>query len=878
MFGRWLLTVFSLLLFPLTAIAQKDVRVVVLPFEVHAHESADSLKEQIPGLIEKQLTDEGVAVIRPLATSEAELEEAQGLGLTYFRGLGADVGADFVIWGSFTQIGKRYSLDATVLESYSETPPQSLYVEGEGIEDLLDSVRQLARDIGIRVLGREKVAQVVITGNKRIETEAVKRILKTKEGDIYSAKHIQGDVKSIYKMGYFGDVRVEATSTSEGKVVTFRVGEKETVRHIGVRGNKKFDDEKVKEIIGMRQGSILNINTLLGDMAGIKNLYKEEGYHNVRVTYEIKPVSENSSDIDFVIEEGKKILIETISFEGNKAYDDDTLKDLMKTKEKGFFSWITSSGDLDREVLEQDVSKIAAYYHNHGYIQARFGEPQLTYDKDRINISVKIEEGPQFKVGKVNIEGDLIWTEEALLEKIKIGKEQVYNREVIREDILALGDIYSDEGYAYADISPRIDQDLKEYLADITYVINKGPLVYFEKIIIAGNTKTRDKVIRRELNVYEQELFSGKRLKRGTRNLYRLNFFEDIKVSTSQGTADDKMVLKINVTEKPTGAFSFGGGYSSVDHVFVMASISQKNWLGRGQILGLRAQLGARTTNYTFSFTEPWLFDIPLTVGTDLYNTSKDYDTYDKDSLGGTLRCGYPVFDYTRIRLSYNYERADIRNLTDEASSAIREFEGVNVGHTVRAVLRRDSRDRIFNPTEGSDNSLSIEHAGTPFGGDIGFTKYVADSGWYIPLFWDTVGVLHGSVGFIHGDFIGKVPVWERFALGGMNSVRGYDWRDISPRDPVTGDEIGGNKMLQFNVEFLFPLISKAGLVGVLFYDTGNAYDNGENMDFGDLRKSVGYGVRWYSPMGPMRLEYGYILDSELRGEGGWEFTMGMAF
>ena len=198
-------------------------------------------------------------------------------------------------------------------------------------------------------------------------------------------------------------------------------------------------------------------------------------------------------------------------------------------------------------------------------------------------------------------------------------------------------------------------------------------------------------------------------------------------------------------------------------------------------------------------------------------------------------------------------------------------------------VLRRDSRDRIFNPTEGSDNSITVKHAGAPFGGDIGFTKYIADSGWYFPLFWDTVGLLHGRTGYIHEDAVGEVPTWERFYLGGMNSVRGYDWRDISPRDPRTGDEIGGDKMVQFNAELMIPIIRKAGLMGVLFYDTGNAYDDGEDIDLSDLRKSVGYGVRWYSPMGPMRLEYGYILETDSRGDGkkgdgGWEFSMGMAF
>ncbi|RLB81247.1 MAG: outer membrane protein assembly factor BamA [Deltaproteobacteria bacterium] len=880
MLRKLLLVVLILLLCGASAIAQEEIRVVILPFEVHAPEELDYLRKQIPSLIEKQLKDEGVVIMEPGELLEGVPGIEAGRGLERLRRLGLHVGADFVIWGSFTKIGKRFSLDAKVAESYGDAYPEPVYAEGEGLETLLDSVQKLARDLGMKIFKQEEVADVVITGNKRIESEAIKRILKTKKRDIYLAKHLQDDLKAIYKMGYFGDVRVEASSTPQGKVVTFRVVENETIRDTRIRGNKVFDDEKIKEVISVKPGSILNTNKLQGDLSQIENLYKEKGYHHVKVTYEKKPVSENRADIHFIIEEGEKVSIKAISFEGNKAYDSDTLKDLMKTTEKGFFSWFTSSGDLDHEVLDQDVSKIAAYYHNHGYIQAKVSEPKLTYEGKWIYINIKIDEGPQFKVGKVDIEGDLIRPKSELLEKIKITKEKVYNRELIREDILTLQDIYSDAGYAYADISPRIDQDSKKLTANVTYLINKGPLVYFEKIIITGNTKTRDKVIRRELKVYEHELFSGKRLKRGTRNLYRLDFFEDIKVNTSEGSADDKMILKIDVTEKPTGAFSFGAGYSSVDRLFAVFSVAQKNLFGRAQVLKLKAQLGRRTTSYTLSFTEPWLFDIPLSAGFDLYNMTSDYDTYDKNSLGGTLRFSYPVFDYTRAYLSYNYDQSEIKNLTDDASSSIRELEGTNVAHTLTSVLRRDSRDRIFNPTEGSDNSIMVKHSGTPMGGDIGFTKYVADSGWYFPLFWDTVGLLHGRTGFIHGDPIGKVPVWERFYLGGMDTVRGYGWRDISPTDPVTGDKIGGNKMVQFNAEFLFPIIKKAGLMGVLFYDMGSAYNNGENisLSMSKLRESTGFGFRWYSPIGPIRLEYGYILDSERRGDGGWEFTMGMAF
>jgi outer membrane protein insertion porin family len=861
--------------------AQGGVRVLVVPFQVHAMKSMGSLQEQIRHLVSQQLTEDGVTVLQLPGPGEAQVGAVDDSGFGHFRSLGSTVAADFVIWGSFTLIGDRYSLDTKVLETYGEEPPQTVFVEGDGVETMLDAVRKLARNVGLKVLGLEKVADVLVSGNKRIESEAIKRVVTTRSGELYLKRYIRDDVKSIFKMGFFGDVRVEVADSPEGKVVTFLVEERETVKQIRSKGNDKFDDEEVKEALSTKAGAILNFNTLKSDVQEIKALYKDKGYHNAQVTYDIEPVSENQANVVFVIEEGDKIFVKAISFEGNKAFDDDELKDLMSTTEKGFFSWLTSSGDLDREALEQDVLRITAYYHNHGYIQARVGEAELQYEENSILISVKVEEGVEYKVGKVALEGDLIRPEEELSAWIKIASGQVFNREVIREDLLMLGDMYSDEGYAYADISPRIDHRDEEHEADITYVIDKGKLVFFEKIIIAGNTKTRDKVIRRELAIFEQELFSGRRLKRGTRNLHRLNFFEDIKVNTTQGSAPDKMVVNIDVTEKSTGAFSFGGGYSNVDSLFFMASINQRNLFGRGQVLGLQAQLGGRTTSYSLSFTEPWLFDIPLSAGIDIYNTSRDYDTYDKDSVGGTLRAGYPVFDYTRVFVSFNYDQSTIENLADDASSDIREFEGTSTAYTVSTTIRRDTRDRTFNATVGSDNNLTLKHAGWPFSGDIGYTKYVGESGWYFPLFWNVTGFLHGSMGFISGgsgNSDTKVPTWERFYLGGMNSVRGYDWREISPRDPITGDKIGGNKMLLFNVECLFPLIKDAGIKGVLFFDTGNAYDNGEELSLSDLKKSVGYGIRWQSPMGPIRLEYGYILDSERKGEGGWEFSIGAAF
>jgi outer membrane protein insertion porin family len=860
--------------------SQESVRVVVFPFEIHSQEDISYLKDEISGVIGKHLKEDGAIVLDPesILVLPDSTGKVRAVSINEIRALGIKNGADYVIWGSLTWIGKKYSLDAKMLKCFGEKPPDVFFAEGESIENLPGSIKGVATDISMKFFEREKVAQVLVAGNKRIEADAIKRKITTAPGDIYLAKKLADDLKSVFSMGYFDDVRIEAESGPKGKILTFQVKEKPTIRVIRIKGNRVFDDEDIKESLNIKTGSILNIFKIRSNIRRIEGLYKDKNYHNVKVAYNISQLQHNQADLEFIIEEGEKLRIKSITFEGNTNYTSKKLKGMMKLSEKGFFSWLTSSGELNREDLSQDVARLAAFYHNNGYIQARISDPHVESQDNWIDITIKIFEGPQSKVGKVDVSGDLVLPKEELTKELKIIKEKFYNREVVRNDVLVLSDLYSDEGYAYANISPLIDQSEDKSLVNITYVIDKGTQVYFEKIIIRGNTKTRDKVIRRELKVYEQELYSGKRLKRGVRNLYRLDFFEDVKVNTSKGSTEEKMILEIDVTEKPTGMFSFGGGYSNVEDVFVVTSIAQKNLFGRGQTLMLKAQMGGTTNKYTLSFTEPWLFDIPLSAGFDLYNWQTDYDTYDKDSKGAGVRFSYPVFDFTRAYLSYAFDIGNITNIDQVyASDLVKESGGENIESSLTAALSYDSRDRMFNPTEGSEHNISIQYAG--IGGDIGFTKYVGKTGWYFPLFMDTVGFLHGKAGYVNKISGKKLFDYDRFYLGGMNSLRGFDWRDISPTDE-NGDKIGGDKFVQFNVEFLIPVFKKSGLVGVVFYDTGNVYAQGENIDLGNLRESAGYGFRWYSPLGPIRLENGYIINpKDGEGKGGrWEFTMGTAF
>jgi outer membrane protein insertion porin family len=860
--------------------ADAATRILILPFQINALAESAYLSEQIPAVLGDYLEAEGAHLVTPPQPIPAT--EAMGSGEVLELGL--EAGADQVILGSFTRIGEDFSLDVQIIDAASQNAGASFFQEGRGIENLLGKVRELGRQIANHLFDRQLVAELRVEGNRRIESDAIEKVILTKTGSVYNPNNVAADIKAIFALGYFEDIRVDTRETPQGRSLIYTVRERPTIRQISVSGNRVYEDEEVLSNLDIKTGSIFNIYKVKSNIQQIESLYKEKNYHNVKVDYKVHELKNNQADVEFVVEEGQKVRIKTITFEGNAAYESKKLRKLIKTKEKGFFSWLTSSGELNRDDLNQDAAKLAAFYHNHGYIQARVGEPVVDLEEDWIYVTFKIEEGPQFRVGKVAIDGDLVLPEAELMGKLKIGKETFYNREVIRNDILLLTDIYSDEGYAYADISPRVDEDMENLVVHITYKINKGSQVYFEKIIISGNTKTRDKVIRRQLRVFEQELFSGKGLKRGVRNLYRLDYFEDVKVNTVKGSGEDKMVLKLDVTEKPTGTFSFGAGYSTVERFFTIASVSQRNLFGRGQTLGLKAEFGARTNRYTLSFTEPWLFDIPLSAGSDLYKSDRDYDTqgYERESKGGRLRFGYPVFDYTRLYLTYGYDVSDIR-ITDEedANDNVKDLAGINTTSSVTTTLRYDSRDRAFNPTEGGDHSLSVEYAG--LGGNIGFTKYLAETGFYFPLYKEVVGFLHGKGGYVYENEGKDLPDYERFYLGGMNSLRGFGWRDVSPtttKDDGEEVQIGGTQMVQFNAEIILPLVKKAGIVGVLFFDTGDAYAPDENIDPFKLRQSAGYGFRWYSPIGPMRLENGYILDprDNEKTDGRWEFAIGGAF
>ena len=424
------------------ALGLEPVQVMVFPFKINAQEDLAHLASEIPDVIGKYLKPEGAVLLEPVLSPEKPLD---AMTPADFKAAGVANGADFVIWGSMTRIGQQFSLDVRMLEPFGDGPPHAVFREGNKIENLSAMVNDLSRSLGMKIFKQSTVATLKVTGNKRIEADAIQKVIKTKPGDIYSAKELSENLKSVYKMGYFDDVRVEAEDGPAGKTVVFTVKEKPTTRVVRFKGNRVFDDEELMENLSVSTGSILNVFTLEKNVKRIETLYKDKNYHNVKVSYTIQPLENEQADLVFAIQEGQKIWIKEITFEGNSAYNDRKLKKLMKTSEKGLLSWFTSSGDLSWEDLDRDVDNIAAFYSNNGYIKSKVSDPQVEYKPDGIYVNLKVEEGPRFKVGRVDIDGDIILTREELLEKVKIGEQEFFSREIVRNDVLALADLYSDQ-------------------------------------------------------------------------------------------------------------------------------------------------------------------------------------------------------------------------------------------------------------------------------------------------------------------------------------------------------------------------------------------------------------------------------------------------
>jgi outer membrane protein insertion porin family len=719
------------------------------------------------------------------------------------------------------------------------------------------------------------VRDIAVEGNRRIQAPTILNRVQTRIGDPFAPAALRDDVRSIFALGFFDDVQVRTEEFEGGIRVIFVVVERPLLREAGFEGNAEVKTEELREKAAIRVGVLYNPVEVQKAEEAIRQKYEDEGFFGVQITPRTERTPEGDLRVVFRIEEGPKLHIDRIVIEGNRALTAGQIKDALQTRERLY--WIFPFSTVQRRVFDDDVERVLQLYADHGYIQARVESHEIVPDLERkkVTLRLRVVEGPQFRTGTVAITGNELLSTDEVRRMVRLQEGGVFSRGALRTSVRSIVDRYSELGRTRAEVDPRTATDVQNLKVDVTVAITEGGPVYVERINITGNTKSSEKVLRRELRVAEGELFTFQKLVRSRQRLFNLGYFDEVNVDTEQGATPDRIVVNISVKERATGVFSIGAGYSSVDSLFATVDVSQRNLFGRGQEAFLRFRIGSQSRLGLVGFTEPYLFDIPLRAGFDVYDREREYDDFTEERLGGDIRASYPLTEYLTVSGLYRLEEVTVSDIAETASEDLKQEEGTKLNSVIELALTRDTRDNIFEPTRGSRNSLELSFAG--LGGDTEFYKVVAESAWFFPLpVFNLVWAVRGLFGMVEGYGGQEVPIFERFFLGGPTTLRGQGTREVSPRD-AAGERIGGDKELVFSTELLIPVLPRFRLA--LFFDAGNAYGFGTDFDPTDLRLGAGVGVRFFSPLGPLRLDLGYNLDRE-PGEKEFQvhFTVGSPF
>jgi outer membrane protein insertion porin family len=732
--------------------------------------------------------------------------------------------------------------------------------------------------IGTGAGAEESIYKIMILGNVKVEEGVIRGAIKSREGGPFSVEKIREDLRSIFDLGSFTDVQVDIKPNPQGKEVIFIVVEKPSIKDILIKGNNKVKLDDIKEKATLTSRSILNLEKVKENSEQIRKLYFSKGYYGVKVEYKVDYLETNEAVVTFTISEGPKGHIQKIVFKGNKKIKSSQLKKLMATKQRNIFSIITKTGTLDEDILKNDVQLLTAYYFDQGYLDAKILEPKINLSNPKkIQIEIGIVEGPQYHLGNIDFKGDLLTTKEALFKVLKIKRGGVYSNTVIRREVNALTEKFANQGYAYVEINPEVSVDKKNLLVHLTFEIEKKKRVFYEKIQVVGNTKTRDKVIRRELVVAEGELYNAADMNQSRDRLKRTGYFKEVDFTTSRGSTEEKINLDLKVEETPTGAITFGIGYSTLESVVGSASISDRNLFGLGYFVSLRFSLGFESQSAKLSFTDPYFLGSRYAAGFDLYHERIDYFAeYKYKITGGDLRIGRQLTDRLRIDAMYKYEIIDVYDVARDASIYIKNQEGEKTTSAISITPSIDTRDDFFNPRRGGKHSLFIQNAGGFLGGDNYFVKVLGQTSWFFPLPLSTTLNLRAQAGMI-SPYGGKtLPIYEKFFVGGINTVRGFEYGMAGPVD-VNDEPIGAKKMVVFNTELIFPISREIGLKGALFFDAGKGFNKWSQVT--PLRFGAGPGIRWYSPFGPIHIDLGFNLNPK-KGEKGHviEFNAGAVY
>ncbi|MBX6367510.1 MAG: outer membrane protein assembly factor BamA [Rhodospirillales bacterium] len=709
--------------------------------------------------------------------------------------------------------------------------------------------------------GGEIIREVQIEGTQRIEPETVRSYLAIQPGDPYDPERVDRSLKTLFATGLFADV----TLRREGDALIVRVVENPIINRIAFEGNNKLDDETLQQEIQLRPRVVYTRTKVQSDVKRILDLYRRNARFAATVDPKVIPLEQNRVDLVFEIDEGPTTGIKGITFVGNTHFTDGQLREVIQTTESRWWRFLTTDDSYDPDRITYDRELLRRFYLSEGYAEFRVlsAVAELAPERDGFYVTYTLEEGERYKFGKIEIATQLKnLSAEELRPYLAMTEGDWYNADLVEKSINQITDAVGNRGFAFVDVRPRPTLDRENHVVDLVFDVDEGPRVYVERIDIVGNLRTLDKVIRREFRLVEGDAFNTSRLRRSQQRIRNLGFFKKVDVHNEQGSAPDKTVITVEVEEQSTGELSLGAGFSTTEGPLADISIRERNLLGRGQDLRAAFLISGRTQQLDLSFTEPYFLDRNVAAGFDLFRIERDNQdrsSFDQFSVGGAIRFGFQMTENLRETVRYTLRTDEITNVDSDASRFIRDQEGTRTTSAIGHTLFYDRRDNRIDPTEGYFASLSNDLAG--LGGDARYIRTRVSSGYYYPVKApDWVLSVTGEVGHIQG--LGKdVAIQDRFFIGG-DTLRGFETGGIGPRDIETGDALGGNTFAVGTVSLQFPLglPQELGVAGRVFTDFGTLFNidqsGSEIVDKSSLRASIGTGVSWKSPFGPIRVDF----------------------
>lgn len=722
---------------------------------------------------------------------------------------------------------------------------------------------------GQSLLSGGRIDSIRVEGTQRIEAATVRSYMRVNPGDPFDPVRLDTSLKNLFSTGLFADV----TLRREGDVLIVVVAENPIVNRIAFEGNRRIDDETLQQEVELRPRVVFTRTKAQSDTNRILEIYRRSGRFATTVEPKVIQLEQNRVDLAFEINEGPLTSIRSINFIGNKEFSDSSLRDEVTTSEASFWNFFSNTDTYDPDRLTFDRELLRRFYLNEGYADFRVASvvAELTPDNQDFIVTFTVEEGPRYRFGTIGLETSLRNLDPEILRgELTTFEGDWYDASEVDKSIEALTEAVGDFGFAFVDVRPRVQRDRENLTIDLVFDIQEGPKVFVERIDIEGNTRTLDRVIRREFRLVEGDAFNSSKLRRSRQRVQNLGFFKTVTVENQPGSSPDRTVVKVEVEEQSTGDLTFGAGFSSADGPIGNIGIRERNLLGRGQDLRLSFTLAGEASEIDFSFTEPYFLDRNLAAGIDLFRTTDDRDdesSFEEERLGGSVRAGFDLTENVRNVVRYTVESRDITDVDSDASLLVRSEEGETLRSSVSNELTYDTRDSRFDAREGVIGRLRTEFTG--LGGDVTFVKASVSGGYYYTVFDDYTISTRGSAGTIAG--VGDdTRISDRFFRGGGNP-RGFEFGGIGPRDRNTGDALGGKHFYTGTVEMAFPLSLPFDLDvrGRVFTDVGAAWDIDDNSipvvvdDSSSPRVTVGTGISWNSPFGPVVLDLGVAVVKE---------------